>query len=262
MSGFFKCTVSAHKQACDCGWSINTRIIGGTEASINEFPHLTGIVYAPSSIIVCGGSIIHYRYILSAAHCARAFNNPTQLGALVGDHDYTIGADSAFTALYPVEQWIVHENYNGETENNDIALLKTSSDIMYSRGVAPICLPFIYATQTFENVAVEVAGFGSTSFGGPTSQFLRKISITVYPNIYCINYYDEVDVNKLCTYGQGKDTCQYDSGNGVVYRGSRNYVVGIVSFGGSCGTEPSVSTRITSYLSWIQARAAVAFCQK
>lgn len=260
-SGWFTCTLQPQVQACDCGWSVNTKIVGGASTAVNEFPHMAGIV--SNSQIICGGTIISYRYIMTAAHCALAFPNAAQLGVLVGDHDYTIGTETFFSDLYPTTQWIVHENFNPNTYMNDIALLKTVNDLKYSRGVGPICLPFVYATQDFSNNAVDAAGWGTQTFGGPVSTFLRKVQLFVYTNADCSRLVP-MDSTKICSYAPGKDTCQYDSGTSLVYRGTRFYSVGIVSFGFGCGAAaPAVNTRVTSYLSWIQTRTPDAtYCVK
>lgn len=83
-----------------------------------------------------------------------------------------------------------------------------------------------------------------------------------------LNYNIEADLPSLrngvsesqyCAYDpQGKnDSCQGDSGGPLQYIPTNNTliptVVGIVSFGISCGTVlPSVYTRVAYYLDWIE----------
>lgn len=59
---------------------------------------------------------------------------------------------------------------------------------------------------------------------------------------------------------------QFDSGGPLLWTNSRNgllYLVGISSYGLYCaGSEPGVSTRVASYLSWVQQNAAgTQFCR-
>jgi secreted trypsin-like serine protease len=62
-----------------------------------------------------------------------------------------------------------------------------------------------------------------------------------------------VQPSQICADGKN-DTCQIDSGGplqNVV--DEQHHIVGIVSFGNSCGAElPSVYTRVSFYLDWIE----------
>lgn len=60
---------------------------------------------------------------------------------------------------HPVEKFIIHENYNEITFENDIALLKIEKPIAFSKEVQPICLPEKdYGTNG--DYECEVSGFG------------------------------------------------------------------------------------------------------
>merc|ERR1711963_992538 len=57
---------------CKCGLAKRaTRIVGGVQAEINEYPWQIGIVSKGSSSVWCGGSLISNRWILTAAHCTK-----------------------------------------------------------------------------------------------------------------------------------------------------------------------------------------------
>ena len=45
----------------------STRIIGGTEAIIDDYPHQIALLYFGRQI--CGGSIISHTWVVTAAHC-------------------------------------------------------------------------------------------------------------------------------------------------------------------------------------------------
>lgn len=61
---------------------------------------------------------------------------------LAGDHDITTGADTKYSQLYYVEEVRRHERFDRSGFDNDIALLRTTADIIWSRAVGPACLPF------------------------------------------------------------------------------------------------------------------------
>lgn len=88
--------------------------------------------------------LVHERYILTAAHCFSSYTNPANIGILVGDHDINVGTDTVYSKLYKAQSIIKHEYYNTVSKVNDIALLVTTSNIIWYRGVAPACLPFKY----------------------------------------------------------------------------------------------------------------------
>lgn len=64
---------------------------------------------------------------------------------------------------------------------------------------------------------------------------------------------------------KGTDACQRDSGGNLYWTySSRQYTVGIVSYGKDCASKyPSVNTRVTFYLNWIEQQLpGLFFCKK
>lgn len=134
--------------------------------------------------------------------------------------------------------------------------------------------------NTFDNQIVEIAGWGTTAFGGSSSNQparLQKTTVTTLSNAACKSMEDSpsfaahVTEAILCTYSAtGQDACQMDSGGGLFWRNQdrsargdgRLYLVGVISYGRQCGrSTPGFNTRITNYLNWIIANSRGAnFC--
>ncbi|XP_055918872.1 venom serine protease-like [Eupeodes corollae] len=265
IGGKFTCTVSVRVQACDCGWSQRGRLVGGTDASPTEFPSIVGLVEKSSNSVFCGGTIISSRAVLTAAHCSQLI--PGKLASnvyiIAGYTYFSSTRPTVYSSTYMIIRIIEHENYNPSTQLNDIALLITSTDIEWSRGVGPICLPLDTSSLfAYENVLL--VGAGTTSFSGPRSIIVQKAAVNVIPNQPCMNYFPGLQASQLCTYANGRDACQFDSGGPVVKLGStRQYLCGIISYGRACGgSSPGVNTRITYYITWIRNNVVASLCYK
>uniref|UniRef100_A0A336MVR4 CSON006686 protein n=1 Tax=Culicoides sonorensis TaxID=179676 RepID=A0A336MVR4_CULSO len=258
LRGEFQCKVAVIKESrCRCGWGRQGRIVNGNETEVNEFPSIVAFIHTPSNYTFCGGTIIHHRYILSAAHCFQAivYQNRFEVTIKIGTHNYHNDSSSAYTQTHQLEKIIIHPEYETTEQDNDIALVRVSRDIIFSRGSGPACLPFKFIETTFYDESVQMVGWGTISWGGTLSHVLRKVMVNVMDTDECDKKIVWVNEKKLCTYAPEKDACQSDSGGPVYYmENSRYYVVGIISFGIKCATHtPGVNTRVTNYLDWITA---------
>lgn len=226
---------------------------------------MTGMVDLSASTLFCGGAIISPFYILSAAHCyTGSLATASNVGALVGDQDYTIGSDTPYSALYRIATITKHGLFDATRNLNDIALLKTSTEIEFNEGVGPACLPYGFSSTAFDsNVALDAPGWGTTSFAGPVSTALKTVQLTTMNVATCKSRgMTDVTSGQLCTYTSGKDTCQYDSGGSLYYRYNKLYTILIVSYGKGCASStPAVNTKVQAYLTWIKTNAYGAnFC--
>lgn len=105
---------------------------------------------------------------------------------------------------------------------------------------------------------MEAVGWGTDSFGGKTSSVLQKTWLQVIDNQQCAQSFgNRIQASHICTYAQGRDACQYDSGGPLyVEAGGLVYLAGIISFGATCADrKPSVSTRVTYFADWIRQNA-------
>ncbi|KAK6618992.1 hypothetical protein RUM44_003373 [Polyplax serrata] len=269
--GYFYCTVTVKKKqpspsGCSCGYKNSMRIVGGSETGVNEYPMMVGLVSLNSYELFCGGTIISHFYILTAAHCLMQ-KTPKNVAILVGDHDISVGSDTDSAKLYIAMSFSIHPNYNTGNQKNDIALIRVKEKIEFNMKVGPACLPFKNSNNSFAGEVVYAVGWGSTSFGGKTSDKLLHVALNVITTKQCTPVYGSLVSDKqMCTYKDNKDACQSDSGSPLLWMdpnsGSLN-VLGIVSYGIQCATSnPSVNTRVSSYLGWITGVTNEAYCIK
>jgi trypsin len=248
-------TTSERPNICDCGWRHQTRIVGGHDTGVNEFPSMAAILDRYTTDAFCGASIISDRYALTAAHCL-LHKQPSDLGLLVGDHNLTSGTDTTAAALYAISDFKQHSNYDADTQLNDIAVVRTNLRIKFGLFVGPVCLPFRYTVVDFYSQIVTALGWGFTDFSGQKSDTLQEVDLSIVSNKECAAAIpDPVTTNQICTYAPAKDTCLSDSGGPLLWQDPSTrklQLVGIISYGIGCATtKPAVNTRVTSYLSWV-----------
>ncbi|XP_028045765.1 venom serine protease 34 isoform X2 [Monomorium pharaonis] len=239
---------------CRCGWKKSTKIVGGLETGVNEYPMMAGLVDSLQKDVYCGATIISKKHVLTAAHCLTD-KDTSSVGVLVGDHDLSTGADTNASHLLTVSKFDIYPLYNSETLENDIAIVMVNSVISFSEEVGPVCLPFQHQYDSFAGSYVDLLGWGTTQFGGTKSKTLQKGTVAVITYRECRRQYPNVSYSQLCTYEKGKDACQFDSGGPALWQNpatKREVLVGVISFGFGCANDkPGINTRVGIFMDWI-----------
>ncbi|CAG9796396.1 unnamed protein product [Diatraea saccharalis] len=234
------------------------RIVGGSLTTINQHPDIVSLLWswneANNHFQVCGGSIINSRSVLTAAHCtvgAQSFIWRFRLGSTFANSGGVVHLTS---------QIINHPQYNRVNYDNDIAIIRTSSNIVFSNVVRQASIAGANYNLA-DNQVVWAAGWGATSSGGPSSEQLRHVQIWTINQAVCRNRYAEIGLtvtdNMLCSGWLdvgGRDQCQGDSGGPLYHNG---VVVGVCSWGRGCAQArfPGVNARVSRYTQWIQNNA-------
>ncbi|XP_058460908.1 venom serine protease-like [Malaya genurostris] len=266
--GRFRCQITAVPLKCDCGTRLTPLIVGGESTQPNEYPMAAAIIEISSKSLVCGATIITDRHSLTAAHCVsgRSISNSA---LLVGDHNMKTGTDTAYAKAMLISTFTVNSAYDSKTKTNDIALVRTTDQIVFNPGVNRACLPYAYTSSSFNNVYLTTLGWGTLDFGGPMATDLQKVALQVMDLATCrskLSGMNTVQDNQICTYTAGKDSCQFDSGGPMLYvdaSGGKMYAIGVINYGITCASKyPSVSARVTSYLNWIETNTGFSFCEK
>uniref|UniRef100_A0AB38ZE65 Venom S1 protease 6 n=1 Tax=Ectomocoris sp. TaxID=3104572 RepID=A0AB38ZE65_9HEMI len=239
---------------CRCGWSNKSpkRIVGGREATVNEYPFIALIMEKKTRFPFCGGSIITKRHVLTAAHCTFP-NKDVELSVVLGEHDVTTWKETSATEVIDVKQMFNHPQYNQDNVQNDIAIVELVKDIVFNNLIGPVCMPKkpIDLVDTY----LRVMGWGLTKDGGQASSILRKVDVKIINPKVCEVIYGTVPT-QICAYNNQKDSCQGDSGGPlVIINEDTNMFVqeAVVSFGRECAsTDPGVNTKLSAYMDWVK----------
>ncbi|XP_068167297.1 tissue-type plasminogen activator isoform X2 [Antennarius striatus] len=244
------------------------RMFGGRESDITEQPWQAVInVYQArhkKHFHRCGGVLIDSCWILSAAHCFEESDKVEKLEVILGRTFRK--QNSSSEQIFKVEKYWVHEKFDNETFDNDIALLKLKTDIgicaINSPEVFPVCLPergLVLPDWT----ECEISGYGKDSeFSAEYSERVKRGYVRLWPKERCVPDVlsgRTVTSNMLCA-GDTRgldDACKGDSGGPLVCRskGKMN-LLGVISWGDGCGQrdKPGVYTRVTHYIDWINGK--------
>ncbi|CAL8093654.1 unnamed protein product [Orchesella dallaii] len=147
-----------------------------------------------------------------------------------------------------------------EHKRDDIALLKLKTPVSPASNVRAIALHG--GTPNIDQGLVEavVVGWGITCADScPPSTVLLQTKIQVISNSECSRRYSDTQVppvtqNMVCASGtSNEDSCTGDSGGPIfIYQSGAVQQIGIVSWGMGCGAYPSVNTRVSKFINWIQ----------
>ncbi|KAJ8736117.1 hypothetical protein PYW08_006773 [Mythimna loreyi] len=232
------------------------RIVGGSTTTIRRYPSMAALLFSFSASLssqMCGSTILNNRAILTAAHCTMG-QPPSRWLIRVGSTNANSGG-----TVHNVNQIIIHPQYNTNTNNNDIAVLRSASTFSFSNRVR--AAPIAGSNYNLaDNQPVWATGWGLTSPGGFPSEELRHVELRTINQATCRNNYATRGIaitdNMLCSGwpNGGRDQCQGDSG-GPLYH--NDIVVGVCSFGIGCAQAqfPGVNVRVSRFTPWIQSNA-------
>ncbi|GJQ80483.1 hypothetical protein Trydic_g12378 [Trypoxylus dichotomus] len=220
------------------------RILGGTIAENAAYPFMVSLRLFPN-ILLCGGTIVNNRWILTAAHCM--INETISMITVVAGTNM-LQSDRTYSWI----QWVVIHPDFIETGigPNDIALIRLSSPLRYSGTIAAVTLD----VGGSESTDVTMIGWGSSRRGGPVSNRLRQYSTQILRQDMCTRHYNYVTAKQFCTKSKrGSGICDGDSGGPLIDTRTKTQL-GIASFASirGCGIAPDVYTRVSSYITWIQ----------
>ncbi|XP_075459469.1 suppressor of tumorigenicity 14 protein homolog [Ascaphus truei] len=250
---------------CNCGkrpYSRKTRIVGGVNADIGEWPWQVSL-HIKNGLHTCGASLVSTTMLLSAAHCfqdepAIRYSDPSVWTAYFGVHDQNKRTGNEIMQR-KIKRIVAHTGFKDHTFDNDIAVLELDSPVTLTDFIQPICIPD--SSHNFPvGKTLWVTGWGATTEGGSGSAILQKAEIRIINQTVCNDVLDnQLTPRMLCAgfLSGGIDACQGDSGgplSSVEMSNGKVYLAGIVSWGDGCArrNKPGIYTRITKMRDWIK----------
>ncbi|XP_061564540.1 prostasin [Cololabis saira] len=255
------CTVLTGQgiKALDCGVApLNTRVVGGDNATPGSWPWQVSIHVNYLGTHICGGTLISDQWVLTAAHCI-VLNDPRGWKLYFGRN--TQAGPNVNEVSRTVTKVIVHSNYNDTLYNNDIALMRLSSPVTYTNYIRPICLASS-SSQFHNGTSCWATGWGDirASEPLPNNVPLQEVKIPIIGNKQCTcNYIPAKEAtitsNMVCAGQENKGICQGDSGGPLQCKQGSSWIqAGLSSFGVPCALAgfPEVFARVSQYETWIK----------
>lgn len=231
-------------------------ITGGAPAAIATSPWDVALIQKDT---LCSGSLLSPTWVLTAAHCMKGIQ-AGDIAAYSGLSDIRQRGPANQMAVTGV---FVHPQWDPATYANDLALLQLQVPVALSPNVRPIPLPdgADPAAWPAKGVSAAISGWGSASETGQASDVLEAATVQVLggpADSQCGRYGVTFSSTRSICAGMpagGIDTCQGDSGSGLVVDLSGvPTLAGVTSAGEGCAEAdyPGIYTRVTSYLPWIR----------
>ncbi|XP_044259181.1 phenoloxidase-activating factor 2-like [Tribolium madens] len=249
-----------------CGYrNVEIEKTKSNQSQFGEFPWMVAVFHKGENeskhYYKCGGSLIHPRVVLTAAHCVTP----------AGSYKIRAGEwDSHSTQeLYQhqdrdVIQKVVHRRYDTRNLQFDIALLFLNSELDTASHINVVCLP--PSGVEISSGTCFVTGWGQKEFDkNETEHILKKIQLSPIPKVECQNRFRKTRLKTrfhlhpsfMCAGGEeGEDACSGDGGGPLVCRiegEDRFQQVGIVSWGLGCATKgiPGAYADVAFLRNWI-----------
>ncbi|XP_016983037.1 phenoloxidase-activating enzyme 1-like [Drosophila rhopaloa] len=184
------------------------------------------------SKLICAGSLINKRYVLTAASC---IESQTQLVVRLGNFNGSL-SDNSYSdntyEEYPVSEAYVHKSYSADTHEHNIGLLKLPTAVKYKQHIKPLCI-----TENVNNINKSL-----------TFKILKKnAKIGFWESIKSVFGSSCADIKKQEYVSS--DLIGSPFSKPIFYWGvSRNVQHGILSFS---NPETYVYTNVIGYTDWI-----------
>ncbi|XP_059387706.1 uncharacterized protein LOC132121957 [Carassius carassius] len=243
-------------KAQHCGVSsLSTHIEGGENAAVRNWPWQVSL--HSSGHHVCGGSLISYEWVLTAAHCVEYLSSDIGLNGTVylGRQSQNVSVSNSHEVIRGIRSIIPHPDYDPSWFVNDIALLRLSEPVNFTSYISPICLAA--NDSIFHNgTNCWATGWGETGFFGTQHTYgtLQEGKMKIVGNKECnCSSKDIITPTMICAEGEaGEGTCYGDPGGPLQCEQDSVWILAGVT-NPSCGTgiAPDIYARVSKFQNWI-----------
>ncbi|GFN93752.1 chymotrypsin-like elastase family member 1 [Plakobranchus ocellatus] len=250
-----------------CGVKSSNWIVGGQESYPGKWAWQVSLqkydVALHRWVHVCGATLVHQSWIVTAGHCIHALSGQPSVSAVLGS--YNLSSIDPGEQRIRVDKLVAHPSYShGGNYPNDIGLAHLTSPATTTRSIGPVCLPEQEAAGSTRGSSLHasgsrcwVTGWGRT-LGRTDAHVLNEAEVEMVTREECANSWTGyLTFSHICAAGRGgAGACEGDSGGPLTcLRDGRYYLEGVVSWGeDSCllSGYPSVFTKVALYTDWIQ----------
>ncbi|XP_063918856.1 uncharacterized protein LOC135134166 [Zophobas morio] len=255
-------------------------IVGGNNVTKGDYPWHVALYTKNNKVLICGGSLISQRIVVTAAHCIA-----NERGNVLDKENYVIAVGKYYNdfddprdryeaQFSELEDMFVAETYKGEIQNylGDLAILVSKKPFTLSRRVQPVCLDVGQNHVLATNEMGYVTGWGFTLANSTISEVLKELKVPSVSTSECLKNFPEdfeayVTFDKMCAghFEKGESICRGDTGGGLVFKHEgRYYLTGVASLSpisptvaGGCDTQTyALYTKVSTYMNFILANLA------
>lgn len=251
---------------CRAYGEIIPKIVGGNRAPSDQYGFQVSLVQTlledNRTSHFCGGTLIQFDTVVTAAHCLDDIEQAETFKVLVGTQDLDEGGERI-----NVRSFVKHKLYNSRTFDYDVAVIKLAPTPQQKITLIKIPKATLALSKPLPDTNVWVSGWGTTKENGlDTPRWLQHVDLSIGPWATCLRQYLYGITGRMICAGVpegGKDSCQGDSGGPLISERrlrrttSRDVLVGIVSWGTGCARaeSPGVYTDVAKLRDWILEKA-------
>uniref|UniRef100_A0A8C9IJN6 Serine protease 51 n=1 Tax=Piliocolobus tephrosceles TaxID=591936 RepID=A0A8C9IJN6_9PRIM len=218
-----------------------------------EFPWQVSIQVSRKHL--CGGSIIHQWWVLTAAHCFPR----TLLDMAVVNVTVVMGTRT-FSNIHSerkqVQKVIIHKDYKPPQLDSDLSLLLLATPVQFSNFKMPVCLQQEERTWDRCWMAEWVTTNGYDQYDD-LNMHLEKLRVVQISQKECAKRVNQLPRNMICAWKEPgtNGICKGDSGAPLVcamYGTQRLFQVGVFSWGIRSGSRgrPGMFVSVAQFIPW------------
>ncbi|XP_062962242.1 chymotrypsin-like elastase family member 3B [Cynocephalus volans] len=242
-------------------YHLSSRVVNGEDAEPYSWPWQISLQYEKSGEYkhTCGGTLIDADWVVTAGHC---ISSSRTYQVVLGD--YNLAVTEGTEQVIPInnDDIFVHPDWNSDCVacGNDIALIKLSRSANLGYAVQPASLPPAGDILTHDT-SCYITGWGRLSTNGQLPDILQQALLPVVDYEHCSKWLwwgSTVKKTMVCAGGDIRSGCNGDSGGPLNCPAEDGtwQVHGVTSFVSSLGCntrrKPTVFTRISAFIDWIE----------